>query len=293
MSNIFKDKIIKPMLLKEEEKPFDDKNYIYEIKFDGNRALIFTDGKSITIKSRNGNDLTNTFPELKDIKKLVNKKIIFDGEIILLDNGYPSFTKLQKRARLKDQNKIKYESINNKVIYIVFDILYENKDLSNYPLIERKEILNKYKDTDIFIKSKYFYKDGIKLFNVIKKLNLEGIVAKKIDSKYYYDFRTKDWIKIKNIKKGSFFIGGYIINKESLSLLLGEYRNKEFCYIGKVKIHNKYLSIIDKKKDINYFINYNNNEAIFIKPKIKVNIDFLERTKNNNLRHPVFRGFEK
>jgi len=148
-----------PMLLKEVDEPFDSKEYIYEMKYDGIRALCFVNKKEITFLSRNGVDLTYLYPELENIKNNVTKNVIFDGEIIAFDDQEkPSFTKLQERSHSKDKNKIKINSKMNPVVFIVFDILYENKDLINIPLSKRKEILNKYKDTEYFVKAKYSFK---------------------------------------------------------------------------------------------------------------------------------------
>ena len=294
--NIWKSRNFKPMLLKQNSKPFNDKDYIYEIKFDGHRALIFVNNKSILIQSRNGKDITYLYPELHNIKSLVNKNVIFDGEIICEEEGIPSFKNLQKRSHLKNKNQINKEVINNPVKFIVFDVLYENKDITNKSLIKRKEILNKYKDTDYFIKSKYIKKDGINLFKKIKKLNLEGIVCKNINGKYHINKRTYDFIKVKNINRDEFYIGGYINNKNNtVSLLLGEYNdNNKFMYVGKV-IMSKNKKLYDKlkfkRKSKSYFINYD-KEAIFIKPELTCFVEYQERTKSNHLRHSVYKDYE-
>lgn len=295
MIDIWTNRIWTPMLLKEIPKPFDSDDYIYELKFDGIRAVIFVSPKNFSIMSRNNVDLTNLFPELASIKKLVTKKCIFDGEIISTDNGYPSFSKIQNRMHLKNEEKIKTESINNPVNFIVFDILYEKDDLTNKTLLERKEILNKYKNTDVFIKTKYIKKDGIKLFKSVKKLGLEGIVAKNINSTYHIDKRTDDFIKIKNIKRDEFLIGGYIEKENShiISLLLGEFVNKKLIYVGKVTMGKK-QKLYTKLKKMNKVKNRFTNcdvDAIFIEPTNKCHVEYLEKTKSGHLRHPKFKNF--
>ena len=276
-----------PMLLKEVDKPFDSSNYLYELKFDGIRSLIYVSQDTFKIKSRQNIDLTNLFPELKIIQKNIKRKVIFDGEIISLENNLPSFPKLQKRIRLKNKIKVNYYSKEEPVIFIVFDILYENKDLTNIPLIKRKEILNKYPDNNYFIKSKYIFNKGKKLYQEIKKINLEGIIAKQINSLYYINERTDNWLKIKNYQENTFYIGGYQINKNTISLLLGEYRDKDFYYVGKATIgmNNSFYKQVIKERisKKNYFCNYN-DEAYFFKPKLTCLVNYLERTKNNYLR---------
>lgn len=290
--NIWKNRDWKPMLLNEIEKPFNDKNFIYELKFDGIRAKVFVNKKSIQILSRNNQDLTKYFPELQNIKNLVNKNVIFDGELVSLKDSKPSFKDLMTRIRIKDKTRTETEANNNPIVFVVFDILYENKDLTNLPLLKRKEILSKYKDTNKFIKTKYIREYGIDLFKEIKKLKLEGIVAKKIDSLYHINKRTDDFIKVKNLHIDDFYIGGYEEKKNGIiSLALGNYKENNFNYVGKVAISkNKdiYSTIISLKKSKNYFNNFN-EDINFIKPTIKCRIEYLEKTKNGLLRHPKYK----
>lgn len=282
------------MLLKEIDKPFNSKDYIFEIKFDGIRSLIFVNNKEIKIQSRNKKDLTYLFPELESIRNIVNKNVIFDGEIVAFDNNKDSFSKIQERLHIKDKNKIKKASSLNPVTFIAFDIIYENKDLTNKTLLERKKILSKYKDTDEFMKTKIIDSNGINLFNSIKKLNLEGIIAKRKDGKYHIDKRTDDFIKIKNFQRNEFIIGGYEEKKNGiLSLSIGEYVDDKLCFVGKVSVHKNYKiykKIIKLKKDKNSF--YNFDEKInYVTPTLTCHVKYLERTKNNYLRHPVFKDY--
>ncbi len=146
--NLFTNQDFVPMLLNEIKKPFNDPDYIFELKFDGIRTLLFAEPKKITIRNKRGNILNNRYPELLNITKMVTKKVIFDGEIIIMINGKPSFDKLQERALLKNKLKIKYFAKTFPVIFIAYDILYEDKDLTHLPLIKRKKILNKYHNTE-------------------------------------------------------------------------------------------------------------------------------------------------
>jgi len=273
---MFENKNLKPMLLKEISVPFNDDNYLYEIKFDGIRALLFINKNNFVLKSRNGKILNLDYPELKDIQQLVgDKKVIFDGEIIALDkNGKPSFDKLMTDNR-------------DDVIFVAFDILFQDKTLLNLPLIDRKKILNEYQDSKFFIKSKVF-DDGIKLFKSIKKMCLEGIVAKLKDSIYLPGKRVDTWLKIKNIKEDYFYIHGVIFNTCKYSLLLGEYRNGNLYYVGKVSV-TKDNVLLDKlfklRKSKNFFVNYN-EDADYIKPSIKILVKYMEKTDKNMLRQP-------
>lgn len=283
-------KDIKPMLLGEVEEVFDSKEYLYEVKYDGIRVLVFVSKDKVVIRSRYGIDITGLFPEMKVLCKMVKGNVIFDGEIIMLDNNKVSFSKLQKRIHLKNKKTIEFLSKTNPVIFICFDVIYEGKDLINLSLLERKDVLSNYKDNDVFIKSTYVIGDGTKLFNAIKKLDMEGIVAKKINSKYLVNERSDNWLKIKNYKSGNFIILGYINKEEShvISLVLGEYLNKKIVYVGKV-ILGKKRSLADKilkMKKSKAVVKIKDKDVIYIKPEIKCLIKYLERTENGLLRQP-------
>lgn len=284
-------KKISPMLLDEINKPFDSKDFLFEIKFDGIRALINVSPNTFKITSRNGIDLTKNYIELKNIQNNIKDKIIFDGEIVVFNNNKPSFTNVLKRLRTKDKNKINSQAKNNPTTFICFDILYLNKNITKLPLIKRKEILNQFEDTEYFVKTKYILNNGKRLFKEIKKIDLEGIVAKKINSQYEIDKRSKEWIKIKNYKEEVFYVVGYTYKENSnvFSVILGEYINKKLCCVGKVfivKRNSLFKKILNEKeiksKDLN------NKNIHYIKPKYRCKVKYIERTESNNLRQPFY-----
>ena len=295
MIDLWEDRNWGPMLLHEIKEPFDSDDYIFEIKYDGIRAIVFASPKKVFIQSRNKKDITNLFPELQEIKNLVKGKVIFDGEIICTENDMPSFRKLQDRSHLKNKQKIDWHSKNNPATFVVFDILYNNKNLINMPLIERKELLDTFLNNNVFIKTNYFDKYGKKLFQKIKKLKLEGIIAKKKDGIYYPSKRCDEFIKIKNIQRDEFYILGYIEKNESVvSLLLSEKRDDKYYFVGKVlmgKKKNLYKKLTQEKNSKNYFDDYKEDGAKYIKPSITCHVEYLERTNNNHLRHPVYKDF--
>jgi len=185
---------------------------------------------------------------------------------------------------------------NNPVTFICFDILYKGKDLTNLYLINRKKFLDKFKDTNIFVKSKYFEEKGKDLFKFVKKENLEGIIAKKKNSSYFYDTRTKEWIKIKNFKEEEFFISGFVTikNKNVISVLLSEKIDDKYFFVGKLLFSYKnkdYKKIISSKSVKNYLENCK-DKSTFIKPLYKVKVNYMERTKNNMLRQPFIKNNE-
>lgn len=292
MNNIWTDRNWAPMLLKEIEQPFNSKDYIFELKFDGIRAIVFVSPKEFQIKSRNGKVLTDLFPELQEIQKLVHTNTIYDGEIIVMGTNGPSFSELQKRLHTKDPEKIKQLSTIYPVSFMAFDILYEKKDLTKIELMKRKKYLEKYPDTNYFIKTKGIEQNGKKFFQKIKELNLEGMVAKKKNGLYYLGERTNEFIKIKNIQEDEFYIGGYEEKKNKiLSVAIGKLIDNQLHFVGKVKVSTKnqlYRQIIDRKISKNPFCDF--DETInYVNPTLTCHVSYLEKTKNNHLRHPVLK----
>lgn len=283
-------KIVKPMLLGESDTVLENDNYIYEIKFDGIRALIYVIDNNIKIFTRNGKNITNLFPELKVITSSVKKNSILDGEIVCLTNNKPDFFKVQKRIHLKNKDKIEISSKNNPALFICFDILYYDKDITNEPLYKRKDELSKINESDYLLKSKVF-KDGEKLFKSIKRLDLEGIVCKDKFSTYQVTTRSNSWIKVKNYKVESFFVGGYTDGeKDRFSIYLGEKSNGKLRYVGKVFVSKK-DKLYEKLKNIksvnNPFLEFKEN-INFVKPIQEVKIKYIERNNNNHLREAFY-----
>lgn len=295
MPDYFKDKNIQPMLLKEQEKPFDDPNYLFEVKFDGMRAIIYVSNTEITIKSRNGKVLNDMFPELLELKKIVKNNCIFDGEIIVMNNNVPDFSKLQERISLKNPQRIMSVSKEQPVTFIVFDILYKDKLLVDKTLMERKKILDNYQNNKYFVKSLYIKNDGIKLFKLTKKNKLEGIIAKRINSTYQIGKRSNDWIKIKHVHDSEFYIGAYKESKDKnvVSLAIGNLVNNKLKYVGKVTIAKKrseYKAIKSLNMVTNVFEGFADKTYVYIEPKLQCTVEYLTKTKNGHLRHPVFKS---
>lgn len=283
-------KIVKPMLLSESDTILNNNNYIYEIKFDGIRAIIYVIDNNIKIFTRNGKNITSLFPELKIITSSVKKNSILDGEIVCLTNNKPDFFKVQKRIHLKNKDKIEISSKNNPALFICFDILYYDKDITNEPLYKRKDELSKINESDYLLKSKVF-EDGEKLFKSTKRLDLEGIVCKDKFSKYQVNTRSNSWIKVKNYKVESFFIGGYTDGeKDRFSIYLGEKSNGKLRYVGKVFVSKKdklYEKLKNRKSVNNPFLEF--KEIInFVKPIQEVKVKYIERNNNNHLREAFY-----
>lgn len=191
------------MLAKDIDEPFDDKDWLYEIKWDGYRAIADLTTKDIALYSRNGNDFVYTYPLVVDALKKIKASVIFDGEIVVLnEEGFPDFQKIQN-----------YENNTNFPLqYQVFDLLSLNgQSLYDVPLIERKELLRQVidKNNNVIKFSGHILEKGKDFFDLATEKNLEGVMAKKMDSQYYPGKRTNEWLKIKTHKTADVIIAGY------------------------------------------------------------------------------------
>ena len=306
MGDLFDDKNLKPMLIGAESEPFDSEDCIFELKLDGERCIAFLDRSGTELRNKRNVKMLLKVPELSEIHKFVKNKCILDGELVIIKNGVPVFSEIQARSLMSNKFKIELESKKSPATFVAYDILYyKNKQTTDLTLVERKKILQKVvkEENERFAISRIIEEKGIALYNIAKQKNLEGIVAKKKDSKYYFDKRTKDWIKIKYLKDDDFVICGYIIKSPSItSLVLGQYQGDELIYKGHVsmgisKLDFKTISS-QQQKTKSPFHEYpvdkgSNNEVIWIKPELVCTVAYMEKTETGGMRQPVYRGLRK
>jgi bifunctional non-homologous end joining protein LigD len=278
----------KPMLaVLGDEKNIGKDGFVFEPKFDGYRALCFK-SSGLKFVSRNGHDLTSDYPELGFFSKIVAKDAIIDGEIVAFDkNGNPSFQLLQNRK--------KDDSI--KVSFIAFDILQKNgKSLLNFPLSKRKEILNEtiIEKGNLFLTT--YTTDCRKLLSFMRKRGMEGIIAKKINSRYSQS-RSPDWIKIKFKNSLDCIILGYTTQKRKISsLILGIYFKNKLIHLGKVGTGFNRMILEDLEKKFkrlerkNPVLEIKEAGATWLMPKLVCEIEFAQVTADKKLRAPVFKG---
>lgn len=240
MSDIWESKNIKPMLIGASGEAFDSAEYIYELKLDGERCIAYLDSDSTVLKNKRNLFMLPKVPELSEIHKNVNVRCILDGELSVIKNGKPDFSEIQRRSLMSNSIKIDLASKKYPACFTAFDILYyEDRLVTDLPLTERKELLQKavQSENDRFAVSRVIEKNGIAFYDLAEKENLEGIVAKRRDSKYYFDKRTKDWIKIKNLQDDDFVVLGYIPKDNNMnSIILGQYKDKLMVYKGHVTL---------------------------------------------------------
>jgi bifunctional non-homologous end joining protein LigD len=290
-----------PMLATAVDAPFDDPEFVYELKWDGYRALttIEKDG-TVTIASRNGNDFTKKFPELASLSEAFSERpIIVDGELVVLGaDGRPSFGALQERLDRFGRSAAERAPVT----FVAFDLLYGNgRDLRDEPLTARKAALEAILTGEgPVMYSKHVERDGKQLYALARERGLEGIVAKKARSPYR-SRRSRDWLKIKILSRQEFVIGGWTEGRGSRkhfgALLVGTYDGDDFVYAGSVGtgFDEKKLSAIAKRlepleRKTPAFVKPPKTEtrAHWTTPELAAEVSFTEWTRDGQLRHPVF-----
>lgn len=301
--DLFDEKHIDPMLIKEQKEAFNDPEFIFELKLDGLRCLAYLDPKKGTdLRNKRNVPLLALYPELKDIHKAVKHKCILDGELILFENGRPNFQKMQKRSIMKNQFKIKVAASQTPVCFIAFDILYlKDKNIMQEPLMRRKQYLQKnVKDDERIFISRYIEEMGIPFYDIVEEQNLEGIVAKRKESIYRPGKRSSDWIKIKNTNDDDFVVCGYFYQKtkDGLTLIIGQYnKTGELNFRGNVSLGVNNLNFIReydaKVSDVPNFDFMDDKQITWLKPTIVCTINYMYKTDKGALRQPVLKGFRK
>lgn len=298
MDSLFSKKI-SPMLLKSVSKPFNNENYIFELKLDGIRCVAFCQKNETLLQNRRLKDISHVYPELINIHKQCKKNCILDGEIIYADDkGFPNFQILQKRNLLSGKLKIEKQSQKYPVSFVVFDILaLGNKDITSLSLLKRKKILfNNIKENEFISIARYVSENGIDFFNKVKELSLEGIVAKNINSVYNIGQRTDSWLKIKNILSEDYFVCGYLPDKtgDVKSLILAKKEENKFIYDGEIYVPSsatrKFLFDYAKKHKSHVIFENLDSNIVWIEPSLICRVDFAERTDKGERRQPIFRG---
>lgn len=305
MADLFERKNIKPMLIGAEGEAFDHENYIFELKLDGERCIAYLDKNGTELRNKRNVAMLPKVPELSQIHKCVKRKCILDGELIVLIEGKPNFSSIQARSLMSNTFKIELAAKKTPASFVAYDILYlDGEQITNLPLMERKKLLreNIKMENERFAISRYTAGNGILLYEQTKLLDLEGIVAKKRDSRYYFEKRTRDWIKIKYLKDEDCIICGYIYkNQYMASLVLGQYRENEMVYKGHVMIgisRDEFQDVqnirqMNEPPFVQFPLHNGNEKAVWIEPRLVCTVKYMEKTKNGGMRQTEFKCLRK
>ncbi|HEY1463346.1 MAG TPA: non-homologous end-joining DNA ligase [Terriglobales bacterium] len=304
---------ITPMLALSVEQPFDGKEWLFEIKWDGYRAVSFIRNGSVRLMSRTHNDLSGRYPELQALPEFVNaKNVILDGEVAALDEkGRASFSLMQQRTGIRKHGRQVAGKSGIPIVYYIFDVLYiDGYDLRRVKLEDRKKLLAEILKTDGLIRYSDHFDHGKALFDVAKQQGLEGIIAKRRDS-VYEERRSREWLKVKITQTVDCVVGGYTDPEGSRphfgSLVLGLYdRKKNLIHVGQAGTGfdhaalariSKVLTKLGTKKNP-FYGDVDAPHPHWSKPELVAEIKFTEWTHETSdggvkLRAPVFMGLRE
>jgi bifunctional non-homologous end joining protein LigD len=285
---------IKPMLATLIKEPFDHPDWIFEVKWDGYRAIAEIRDKGVSLYSRNLISLNQKFfPVVNSLRKF-GFEAVLDGEIVVADDqGRPDFQALQNYQK----------SGKGHLLYYVFDLLYfQGHDLTNLPLLRRKELLKKVLPSDPKIKfSGHVSKEGVLFFNVVKEKGLEGIIAKHSQSAYGMGRRSRQWLKVKTQLAQEGVIAGFTEprggRKYFGSLVLGAYEGGELIYIGHSGGGFGATNLKEIRENLDPLIQKEcpfkaepktNTAVTWVKPKLVCELVFHGWTDEGIMRQPVF-----
>ncbi len=292
------------------DKAPEGKGWLHEMKYDGYRILSILKNGRIQLKSRNGLDWTDRFPEIvQELKRIKISSAVLDGEVVVLnEKGVSTFSQLQKNLSFE---------IGKGYTYFVFDLIYlEGHDLRSAPLLARKEILKNlilkkisHRSTKSLVIrfSSHMIDHGQKIYQASCKRQIEGVISKRVDSTYESG-RSKQWVKTKCRHEEEFVIGGFTDPGGSRqgfgALLLGYFKGSEFIYAGRVgsgfdteslrDIYRKLRKIeISEPAFSTSLIGPEKHGAHYVCPIYVAQIQFTEWGGNQRLRHPVFLGLRE
>ena len=305
---------IHPMLASSVDEPFDDPEWLFEIKWDGYRAVAFITKGKVRLVSRNQNDLTAQYPELHSLPEYIRAETaILDGEIAALDEqGRASFSLMQQRTGIREAGRRTASRRDIPVLYYVFDLLYlDGYDLRGVSLERRKKALAQITDATGPLRYSDHFSQGKALFDVAKQKGLEGILAKRRDS-VYEERRSQAWLKIKITQTLDCVIGGYTDPEGSRmyfgSIVLGLYDKKgDLIHVGQAgtgfdQATLKQIWQVLKKRETKSSPFPHGVEALrevhWVKPELVAEIKFSEWTHATaeggmKLRAPVFLGLRE
>ncbi|HYU60693.1 MAG TPA: non-homologous end-joining DNA ligase [Solirubrobacterales bacterium] len=302
---------IVPMLATLSKLPREDDAHAYEVKWDGVRAIAYCRGGRVTLQSRNLRDVTAQYPEVGRMGgRLGGREAVLDGELVAFgDDGRPSFQRLQGRMHLKSESVIGRRAEHTPVTYMAFDLLYlAGRVLFDAPYTERRIALESLELAGPHWQTpSHHVGDGAALLEASRERGLEGIIAKRLDSRYLPGRRSRTWLKVKNVRSQEVVIGGWLPGKGRRegaigALLAGHYDRggdaPQLRYAGKVGtgFRDEDLRMLAERleplriESSPFAGRQPARGAIFVEPRFVAEVEFSEWTAAGTLRQPSYKG---
>ena len=297
-----------PMMARLAELPAEDGGWAYEVKWDGVRAIAYSTPGELRLESRNLNDVTARYPELRPLnRELGSLSAILDGEVVAFDEeGRPSFERLQGRMHLTREAEVKRRAKSEPVSFQIFDLLYlDGHSLLELPYEERRRLLERLDlDGEAWQTPGYHRGDGAALLARTGDLGLEGIVAKRLDSRYRPGGRGGEWLKVKNTLRQELVIGGWLPQKgttDRLGALLAGYYDgdpPQLRFAGKVGTgfsRKGAAELLERLRPLAreaspFGGRQPERGSRFVEPILVAEIEFRQITRDRILRHAAYKG---
>jgi bifunctional non-homologous end joining protein LigD len=302
-----------PMLATPGQLPPDDGEWAYEFKWDGMRVLIWIDGGRPRVVSRNDNDVTGSYPEMRAFGEAMGShQALFDGELVVLGaDGTPSFAQLQHRMHASSPASVRKAAVANPVSLVIFDLLHlDGTSLLDLDYDHRRAVLER---LDIgapgwAVAPSFTDEEGQLIFRTAVEVGMEGVVAKRRTSSYQPGHRSRDWIKVKNQHLQEVVIGGYTKGNGSRrdsfgALLLGlpSTDRRKLTFVGKVGTGFSDRSRDELASELKPRVRATSpfaerlpsaveKDAMWVTPKLVGEVRYSEWTPDGHFRHPVWRG---
>jgi bifunctional non-homologous end joining protein LigD len=300
-----------PMLARLAELPAKDDRWAAEIKWDGVRAIAYCRPGRLTLKTRNLNDITRQYPEVRRLSPQIGgRDAVLDGELVAFDEeGRPSFSRLQQRIHQTSESVVRRRMKSHPVTYVIFDLLYlDGRDLMGEPYRRRRELLEELQLAGPSWQTPAYSTGHAKeLLAASGERGLEGLVLKRLDSAYSPGKRTGEWLKVKNVGRQEFVIGGWLPGEGgrqgSLGSLLIGYHDEEgvLHYAGRVGTgfsQRALAQLADRlaplARERNPFARGRGpRQARYVEPRLVAEIEFREMTGDGLVRHGSFKGLRE
>jgi bifunctional non-homologous end joining protein LigD len=296
-----------PMMARLSDLPRNDRDYAFEVKWDGVRAISYCEGGRVRLESRNLRDVTKHYPELRKLgRELGSRRAVLDGEIVALDEqGHPSFQRLQPRMQLASESAIRRRMADTPVTYMIFDVLYlEGRNTMGLPYTERRALLEQLDlNGDNWRTPAYHVGEGKAMLAASKEQGLEGVLAKRLDSRYKPGSRSGDWLKVKNGMRQELVIGGWLPGQGGRSATLGSlavgfYEDGKLVYAGNVGTGFTQRTLQDllvrlqalERPDSPFEGRQPPKGTRFVEPELVAEVEFRGWTKTRTLRQASFKG---
>jgi bifunctional non-homologous end joining protein LigD len=297
-----------PMLARPGKLPRDDGGWAFEIKWDGVRAIAFSQPGRLRLQARSGSDITHSYPELSKLNRaLSSHSAILDGEIVAFGpDGRPSFGTLQHRMHVASESSARRLAKATPVTYMIFDVLWlDGHSLTAMPYEERRARLTELGlDGERWQTPQHVVGNGEQVLALAAEQGLEGVIAKRLESSYEPGRRTNTWIKIKNVQREEFLIAGWLPGegrrRERIgALLLGTREGGSLRYVGRVGTGfteeelDRLAALLGPLEILKSPFDAGPSPpkgAIFVEPRHHASVEFLERTRDGLLRAPSYKG---